>query len=116
LRVIDIFEIQTMITFEEYQILALSFPDVTEEPHFEARSFRIRKKIFGTYWPKEHKAMLRLSLENQSVFCAYDSSAIYPVPGTWGKQGATFFDLHSVDKELFADAVQCAFDEISKRK
>ncbi len=104
-----------MIEFKEYQKLALSFSDTNEEPHFEARSFRYRKKIFGTYWPKEHKAMLRLSLEDQSVFCAYNPAAISPVPGAWGKQGATFFDLNAVDKDMFADAVQCAYDYSSKK-
>jgi len=31
--------------------IAMSFPEVTEEPHFQATSFRVRKKIFATAPP-----------------------------------------------------------------
>jgi hypothetical protein len=103
-----------MITFEEYQKLALSFPDTMEVPHFDNPSFRFRNKIFGTYWKKDNKAMLKLSLVDQSVFCAYDKEIFYPVDGYWGKQGATFITLSKVRKDMFKDAITCAYKEISK--
>lgn len=34
----------TMITLEIFRELALSFPETTEEPHFEKTSFRVKKK------------------------------------------------------------------------
>jgi hypothetical protein len=104
-----------MISFKEYQKLALALPDVTEQPHFDNPSFRAKNKIFGTYWTKENKAMLRLSLEDQSVFCAYDKTIFYPVTGTWEKNGATFVNLNKVRKDMFKDALECAYNELVKK-
>lgn len=38
-----------MVSIEAFRKLALSFPEVTEEPHFEKTSFRVKGKIFATY-------------------------------------------------------------------
>jgi hypothetical protein len=37
----------------QVQTLALSLPEVTEEPHFHRRSFRVRGKIFATAIPSD---------------------------------------------------------------
>ncbi len=105
-----------MISFEAYQQLALSFPGTSEEPHFDKVSFRVKKKIFATYHPQENKAMLKLSLIDQSVFCAYEGKAFYPVPGAWGAGGATFVDLKRIRKGMFKDALKCAYNELTKKK
>ncbi len=36
-----------MINLNDLRTLALSFPEATEDPHFEKRSFRVKKKIFA---------------------------------------------------------------------
>ena len=105
-----------MVTIEAFRKLALSLPDVEELPHFQLASFRIKKKIFATLWEKENKAMLKLSLVSQSVFCSYDTSIFYPVPGGWGKQGATFVNLGKVRKDMFKDALTTAYNEVMTRK
>lgn len=99
-----------MIKFEDYKKLALSLPETTQKPHFDLPSFRVKDKIFGTYWQKEKKAMLRLSPEDQSVFCALDKKTFFPVNGEWGRQGATFVNLKEVNKEMFKDALDCAYE------
>jgi hypothetical protein len=38
---------------------------------------------------------LKLSLVDQSVFCAIKPAIIYPVPGGWGRMGFTFVTLKS---------------------
>ncbi len=95
--------------------MALSFPDTTELPHFNNPSFRVNNKIFGTYWTKDDKAMLKLSLEDQSVFCTYDENIFYPVNGKWGLQGATFVNLKLVRKSMFKDALTCAYNFVAKK-
>jgi hypothetical protein len=105
-----------MVDISFFRQLALSFPDTVEMPHFHLASFRFKKKIFATYWPTENKAMLKLSLIDQSVFCAYDQTVFYPVPGGWGKKGATFVDLKKVKKSMFKDALTTAYQEIVKKK
>ena len=42
--------------------------------------------------------MVKLSVIDQSVFCAFDETIIYPVPGGWGRQGATMINLKKVKK------------------
>jgi len=101
-----------MVTQDTYRKLALALPDVEEAPHFDKRSFRWRNKIFATLWMPENRAMLKLSLIDQSVFCVFDAAIIYPVPNAWGKQGATFVELSLVHEDMFTDALNCAYQNL----
>lgn len=105
-----------MVTPDAFRQLALSFPDAEELPHFHLASFRVKKKIFATLWEKENRAMLKLPLVEQSVFCSYDKEVFFPVPGAWGKKGATFVDLKKVKKGMLKDAVGVAYDGIVKAR
>jgi hypothetical protein len=89
---------------------------VEEQPHFHLSSFRVKKKIFATYWKKENRAMLKLSLIDQSVFCSYDNTVFFPVPGGWGKKGATFVELNKVRKDIFKDALTTAYNGVAVKK
>ena len=104
-----------MVNFGAFRKLALSFRDSEELPHFHLISFRVKKKIFATYWEKENKAMLKLSLIDQSVFCTHDRTIFYPVPGAWGRQGATFVDLKKVRKDMFKDALTTAYQGVAAK-
>ncbi len=104
-----------MVDIETFRKLALSFPQTQEQPHFHLTSFRFKKKIFATLWQKENRAMLKLSLIDQSVFCSYDNSVFFPVPGGWGKQGATFVELKKVRKDMFKDALTTAYNFVIKK-
>ena len=105
-----------MVDIDIFRTLALSFPDTAELPHFEKTSFRVKNKIFATYWEKEDRAMLLLPIIEQSVFCGYDSSVFFPVPGAWGKKGATLVELKKVRKDIFKDAVTVAYNSIALKK
>lgn len=104
-----------MLQVEDVRKLALSFEDAEELPHFEKPSFRIKKKIFATLDIKNNRVCLKLSAIDQSVFSAFDATVIYPVPNAWGKQGWTFVNLKKVRKDLFKDALTCAYAEVSKK-
>lgn len=99
-----------MIDIETFRQLALSFPEVTEQPHFDRTSFRV-KKIFATLDIKNNLACLMLSEIDQSVFCAFDKSIIYPVPNKWGKKGATYVELKMVNKSMLKDALKKAYNK-----
>lgn len=105
-----------MVSIDTYRKLALALPGVEEKPHFENPSFRVNGKIFATLWTKENRAMIRLSDIDQSVFCAFDDTVFYPVPGAWGKKGCTFVNLATVRKDMFTDALTLGYELIKKGK
>lgn len=106
----------TMVTIEEVRKLALSFPETDEHPHFDKKAFRVKKKIFATLDEKARRMMVKLSSTDQSVFCSYNSEVIYPVPGGWGRQGATFVELRKVRKSMFKDALTTAYCTVAPPK
>ena len=69
-----------MLTPAAVRKLALSFEGTVELPHFERTSFRVNKKIFATMLEKDNLAVLMLSPVDQSVFCTFDKTMMYPVP------------------------------------
>ncbi len=108
-----------MVTVETFRQMALSFPDAVELPHFERASFRVNlpgrqagKRIFATLDETKKIAVLMFSPKEQSVFCAYDKTVIYPVSGGWGIQGATIFELSKIKKGMLKDALTVVYNEI----
>lgn len=104
------------MTNQTFRNLALALPQTEELPHFEKASFRVKKKIFATLDERKGVATLKFSEIDQSVFCTYNKSVIYPVPNKWGKQGWTHVVLKKVPKELVTDALNTAYQEVLKPK
>jgi predicted DNA-binding protein (MmcQ/YjbR family) len=104
-----------MVKTDTFKKLALSFPGAEEQPHFEKSSFRVKKKIFATHAPDSHIICVKLSEVDQSVFCAFDKTIIYPVNNKWGKQGWTLVDLKKIKKEMLVDLLTTAFNEVGKK-
>lgn len=105
-----------MKTLGDLRVLALSFPEATEEAHFEKTSFRVKKKIFATYDAINNRACIKLSEIDQSAFCSFDLNIVYPVANKWGKQGWTLVEMNQVKSELFTDAVTTAYCEVAPKK
>jgi len=104
-----------MIDIATARKLALSFEGAVELPHFELTSFRVNKKIFATIDIKKKRVCLLLTLIDQSVFCEFDKSIIYPVPNKWGKKGATYVELQKVHMDIFRDALTTAFCRVAPK-
>ena len=100
---------------EAFRQLSLSFPEATEQPHFERNSFRVRKKIFATFDAKSRQVTLKLNEVDQSVFSAYNTEIIHPVPNKWGKQGWTIFHITQLPDEMMQDALTCAFKQVAPK-
>lgn len=109
-----------MVTPETFRKMALALPGTIEMPHFNRASFRINKRIFATLIENDKIAVLMFSPLQQSVFCAFDKTIIYPVPGGWGRQGSTIFELRTIKKAMMQDALTVVYNEIlnksSKKK
>lgn len=105
-----------MVSIETVRQLALSFPETDEHPHFKPKAFRVKKKIFATFLKKNMTLNLKLTLVDQSVFCAFDSLVIYPVAGGWGRMGFTTVNLKKVKKAMFKDALTTAYCSVAPPK
>jgi len=105
-----------MVSVDDFRKLALSFDEATELPHFEKTSFRVNKKIFATLDITAQKTALKFTEIEQSVFCAFDKSVIYPVPGAWGKKGYTYVELKKVRKDILKDALTVSYCNVAPKK
>lgn len=105
-----------MVSVQIFQQLALHFEEAVELPHFEKLSFRVNKKIFATLDITNNRAVVKLSPVDQSVFCAFDRSVIYPAAGKWGQHGWTVIELKKVKKRMLEDALRISYCSIASRK
>lgn len=105
-----------MVSISTAKQLALSLPEAEEKSHFEKPDFRVKNKIFAVLHENKDCMMVKLSAIEQSVFCAFDETIIYPVPGGWGRQGATMINLKKVKKEMLLDALTTAWKTVAPPK
>jgi hypothetical protein len=105
-----------MISIETARSMALSLPQVAEKAHFQLPDFRVGGKIFASLHTDKQLMMVKLPVREQSVFCAFDETVIFPVPGGWGRKGATFINLKKVKKAMLMDALQVAWKHTASKK
>lgn len=105
-----------MVSIDTARQLALSLPEAEEKSHFERPDFRVKNKIFASLHEDKACMMVKLSVMDQSVFCAFDKTIIYPVPGGWGKKGATLVNLKKVKKSMLLDALTTAWKTVAPSK
>lgn len=105
-----------MVDEKSFREMALMFPEVTEQSHFDKTSFRVAKKIFATLDVPNKQACLKFSAIDQDVFSAYDRSIIFPVPNKWGKLGWTNINLVKIPKKMLLDALTTAYCEVAPKK
>ncbi len=105
-----------MVSIENFRKLALSYEQALESPHFEKTSFRVNKKIFATLDLKTQTAVLKFTDIEQSVFCAFDKTVIYAVPGAWGKKGYTCVVLKKIRKDMLLDALNVSYCNVAPKK
>ena len=102
-----------MISLSAAKQLALSLPEAEEKSHFEKPDFRIWNKVFAVLHVDKNVMVIKLSLIDQSVFCAFDAAVIYPVSGGWGRQGWTIVNLKKVKKAMLVDALTTAWKTVA---
>ena len=107
---------QPAMTKDEFIDLALSFPWTESVPHFERIGCKITdKRMFATYLDKDHSANIFLTPAEQEVFCKLNTG-IYPVHNKWGAKGATTFLLNQMPRDIVAEALFSAYNNIIKPK
>lgn len=105
-----------MLTIDDARKAALSLPEVEEKSHFDKPDFRIKNKIFAVIHKDKNYEMVKLSAIDQDVFCSYKKEIFFPVPGGWGRHGATFISLKEVKKAMFIDALTTAWKTVAPPK
>jgi predicted DNA-binding protein (MmcQ/YjbR family) len=105
-----------MVNLDIFRQIALSFPETTEEPHFDKTAFKVAKKIFATMNIVETRATIKLSESDQDLFCLFDRTIMYPVPNKWGKQGWTHINLKTASEEICLEALTTAYCEVAPKK
>ena len=90
--------------------------NVTQAPHHQVLSFKVKNRIFATLNATEFRACVKLTAIDQSAFCSYNLAHMYPVPNQWGKHGWTNINLQLVHQEMLEDALQTAYATVKANK
>lgn len=93
---------------EQARRLALALPAASEAPHFHRLAFRTPRKIFATLDAAAQDLNLMFDPDLRDFFCEQAPHIFTPVPGGWGRMGATRCDLGAVDEATLASALQAA--------
>lgn len=101
---------------EEVTSIILAFEGIEESPHFDSRSFRVKKKIALTINETKKTFTVKLTPEEQSAFMAFDPSIIFPASGKWGQSGYTIVDMEKVLPEVATDAIRCSYCNVAPGK
>jgi hypothetical protein len=88
--------------------LALTLPLASEAPHFDRLAFRTPRKIFATLNARAGDLNLMFDPDVRDFFCEQAPHAFTPVPGGWGRRGATRCDLREVDEATLMSALRAA--------
>jgi hypothetical protein len=88
--------------------LALSLPGASEAPHFHRVAFRTPRKTFATLDAKAGDINLMFDPDLRDFYCEQAPHAFTPVPGGWGRMGATRCDLQAVDEATLTSALLAA--------
>src|ERR1700756_3745468 len=88
--------------------LALALPLASEGPHFHLAAFRTPRKIFATLDEAMPRMNLMFDPDLRDFYMEQAPDAFSPVPGGWGRNGATLCDLRVVDEATLASALQAA--------
>jgi hypothetical protein len=98
------------MTAADFRRLALSLPGAEERSHMGAPDFRVGGRIFATL-ASESKGYgnLMLTPDLQADFVKEAPDVFLPVPGGWGRNGATHIRLAQATEDLLAGALRTAW-------
>ena len=93
--------------------LLLGLANVSEVPHFDRLAFRTPRRIFATLAADGGDVNFMFGPFEQETFCEMAPHALAPVPGGWGRMGATRCDLKKIDQATFVAALEAAYARAS---
>ena len=104
------------MTTNEFRRLALSLPDAIEAAHMGHPDFRVGGRIYATMaYPSMAFATVMLTPEQQELFVRTEPKTFRPVPGGWGRKGATQIVLRVAKKSAVREALKVAWSNRAPR-
>jgi hypothetical protein len=102
---------------DDFRRLALALPEAVEGAHQGHADFRVGGKIFATLgYPDADTAMVKLSVELREVVAAAEPEVFRPVPGDWGRTGATYVHLPAAEAEAVAGPLKAAWRGVAPKR
>src|SRR3954468_14518124 len=101
---------------KSFRRIALALPEAAEGAHQGHADFRVGKRIFATLgYPDKAWGMVKLTPEQQSVLVEAEPEIFRPVPGGWGKGGATNVRLAKAHPTTLKSALTMAWRNIAEK-
>ena len=98
------------MTANDFRRMALSLEGAEEGSHMGNPDFRVGGRIFATLAAqKQGYGNLMLTPEQQAMFVEEAPDIFIPIPGGWGKMGATHIKLSAANEDLLRGALQTAW-------
>jgi hypothetical protein len=98
------------MNIQDFRRLALSLPDTEESSHMGSPDFRVGNRIFATLAAANlGYGNIMITPEQQSAFVEDLSEIFIPVPGGWGRGGATHINLAVANEDVVLGALQTAY-------
>jgi hypothetical protein len=98
------------VTPERVRELALALPLASEAPHFDRIAFRTPRKMFATLSASAGDLNLMFNPDLRDFYCEQAPESFAPVPGGWGRMGATRCDLRNADEATLSSALRAAHE------
>ncbi len=102
-----------MISVAKARAIALSMPEAEEHAHHGHPDFRVRNKIFTTLWPADHKAVVMITVADQTALLQMHPQAF--ALNAWSHHGATNVHLKQVSAAQFRDLVRIAWCKVAPK-
>lgn len=103
-----------MVTIAQARKIFLSMPHAEEREHMGHPDFRVNGKIFGTLWPVESRAVVKLTLADQAAVVQMDPDAFSL--NAWSHQGATNVHLRHLNATRFRTLVDAAWRNVAPKR
>jgi hypothetical protein len=98
------------MTPDDFRRIALSLEGAEEGSHMGAADFRVGGHIFATLASQSQGyGNLMLDPEQQAAFVAEEPDIFLPIPGGWGRMGATHIRLDKANPDLLTGALRTAW-------
>jgi hypothetical protein len=95
----------------DFRRIALSLEGAEEGSHMGSADFRVGGRIFATLAAQNQGyGNLMLTPEQQADFVSELPEVFLPIPGGWGRMGATHVRLAVVDENVLTGALRTAWN------